>query len=332
MSATFNALVLDRNADKSIRAAIQPLSLADLPDEDVLVDVACSTLNYKDGLAVTGASPIARKFPMVAGIDLAGVVAESRDPRFQPGDRVLVNGYGLSERHWGGYSQRQKLKPEWLVRVPDAFSLEEAMAIGTAGYTAMLCVQAIRDWGIEPAAGPVVVTGAAGGVGTVAIMLLAKLGYQVCAATGRVEEARPLLERLGASELIARSELARDPAPLETERWAAAVDTVGANTLASVIAQTRYEGIVAACGLAGGAGLPTTVMPFILRGVTLRGIDSVMAAQERRQRAWDELAELVDRDLLRAIYRVEPLARVPELAKAILAGQIQGRVVIDVNA
>ncbi len=332
MSATFNALVLDRNEDKSISATIKPLSLADLPDEDVLVDIACSTLNYKDGLAVTGASPIVRKFPMVAGIDLAGVVAESRDSRFQPGDRVLVNGYGLSERHWGGYSQRQRLKPEWLVRVPDAFSLEEAMAIGTAGYTAMLCVQAIRDWGVKPAAGPVVVTGAAGGVGTVAIMLLARLGYQVCAATGRVEEARPLLERLGAGELIARSELARDPAPLEAERWAAAVDTVGANTLASVIAQTRYEGIVTACGLAGGAGLPTTVMPFILRGVTLRGIDSVMAAQERRQRAWDELAELVDRDLLRAIYRVEPLSRVPDLARAILAGEIQGRVVVDVNA
>ncbi|GMU45689.1 MAG: quinone oxidoreductase YhdH/YhfP family protein [Porticoccaceae bacterium] len=332
MSATFNALVLDRNEDKSIRAAIKPLSLAELPDEDVLVDVAYSTLNYKDGLAVTGSSPIARKFPMVGGIDLAGVVAESRDGRFKPGDRVLVNGYGLSERFWGGYSQRQKLKADWLVRVPDAFSLEEAMAIGTAGYTAMLCVQAIRDWGIKPDAGPVVVTGAAGGVGTVAIMLLAKLGYQVCAATGRVEEARPLLERLGAGELIARSELARDPAALETERWAAAVDTVGANTLASVIAQTRYEGLVAACGLAGGAGLPTTVMPFILRGVTLRGIDSVMAALPRRQRAWDELAQLVDRELLRAIYRVEPLARVPELAKAILAGQVQGRVVIDVNA
>ena len=332
MGSTFNALVLERNEDKSIRAGIRPLGLADLPDEDVLVDVACSTLNYKDGLAVSGASPIARKFPMVAGIDLAGVVAESRDPRFQPGDRVLVNGYGLSERHWGGYSQRQRLKPEWLVRVPEAFSLEETMAIGTAGYTAMLCVQAIRDWGVKPDAGPVVVTGAAGGVGTVAIMLLARLGYQVCAATGRVEEARPLLERLGASELIAREELARDPAPLETERWAAAVDAVGANTLASVIAQTRYEGIVAACGLAGGAGLPTTVMPFILRGVTLRGIDSVMAAQERRQRAWDELAQLVDRDLLRAIYRVEPLARVPELAKEILAGRVQGRVVIDVNA
>ena len=332
MSATFNALVLDRNEDKSIRAAIKPLSIADLPDEDVLVDVACSTLNYKDGLAVTGSSPIARKFPMVAGIDLAGVVAESRDSRFQPGDRVLVNGYGLSERHWGGYSQRQRLKPEWLVRVPDAFSLEEAMAIGTAGYTAMLCVQAIRDWGIKPDAGPVVVTGAAGGVGTVAIMLLARLGYQVCAATGRVEEARPLLEQLGASELIPRAELARDPAPLEAERWAAAVDAVGGTTLASVIAQTRYEGIVAACGLAGGAGLPTTVMPFILRGVTLRGIDSVMAAQPRRQRAWDELAQLVDRELLRAIYRVEPMSRVPELAKAILAGQVQGRVVIDVNA
>ncbi len=331
MSDTFNALVLDRNEDKSVSATIKRLTLADLPDEDVLVDVAYSTVNYKDGLAVTGASPIVRKFPMVAGIDLAGTVATSRDSRFQPGDRVLVNGYGLSERFWGGYAQRQKLKPEWLVRVPDAFSLEEAMAIGTAGYTAMLCVQAIRDWGVKPEAGPVVVTGAAGGVGTVAIMLLAKLGYQVTAVTVRVEEARALLEQLGASEIIPRADLARDAAPLEAERWAAAVDTVGANTLASVIAQTRYEGIVTACGLAGGAGLPGSVMPFILRGVTLRGIDSVMAAQPRRQRAWDELAKLVDRDLLRAIYAVEPLARVPELGRAILAGAIKGRVVIDVN-
>lgn len=331
MSDTFNALVLDRNEDKSVSATIKRLTLADLPDEDVLVDVAYSTVNYKDGLAVTGASPIVRKFPMVAGIDLAGTVATSRDSRFQPGDRVLVNGYGLSERFWGGYAQRQKLKPEWLVRVPDAFSFEEAMAIGTAGYTAMLCVQAIRDWGVKPEAGPVVVTGAAGGVGTVAIMLLAKLGYQVTAVTGRVEEARALLEQLGASEIIPRADLARDAAPLEAERWAAAVDAVGANTLASVIAQTRYEGIVTACGLAGGAGLPASVMPFILRGVTLRGIDSVMAAQPRRQRAWDELAKLVDRDLLRAIYEVEPLARVPELGRAILAGAIKGRVVIDVN-
>ena len=331
MSDTFNALVLDRNEDKTVSATIKRLALADLPDEDVLVDVAYSTVNYKDGLAVTGASPIVRKFPMVAGIDLAGTVASSRDSRFQPGDRVLVNGYGLSERFWGGYAQRQKLKPEWLVRVPDAFSLEEAMAIGTAGYTAMLCVQAIRDWGVQPDAGPVVVTGAAGGVGTVAIMLLAKLGYSVTAVTGRVEEARALLEQLGASEIIPRADLARDAAPLEAERWAAAVDTVGANTLASVIAQTKYEGIVTACGLAGGAGLPTSVMPFILRGVTLRGIDSVMAAQPRRQRAWDELAQLVDRDLLRAIYSVEPLARVPELGRAILAGAIKGRVVIDVN-
>lgn len=331
MSDTFNALVLDRNEDKTVSASIKRLALADLPDEDVLVDIAYSTVNYKDGLAVTGASPIVRKFPMVAGIDLAGTVATSRDSRFQPGDRVLVNGYGLSERFWGGYAQRQKLKPEWLVRVPDAFSLEEAMAIGTAGYTAMLCVQAIRDWGVQPDAGPVVVTGAAGGVGTVAIMLLAKLGYPVTATTGRVEEARALLEQLGASEIIPRADLARDAAPLEAERWAAAVDTVGANTLASVIAQTRYEGIVTACGLAGGAGLPTSVMPFILRGVTLRGIDSVMAAQPRRQRAWDELAKLVDRNLLRAIYQVEPLARVPELGRAILAGAIKGRVVIDVN-
>ncbi|OUS15633.1 oxidoreductase [Gammaproteobacteria bacterium 50_400_T64] len=331
MTTPFNALIIEKN-DKKVSASLQQISLADLPDEEVLVDVAYSTVNYKDGLATTGTLPICRKFPMVGGIDLAGTVVESKNPAFKAGDRVLVNGFGLSERYWGGYAQKQKLKAEWLVRVPEAFSLEETMAIGTAGYTAMLCVLALQDWGVVPESGPIVVTGAAGGVGTVAIMLLAKLGYEVTASTGRVEEARPLLEALGAKNIIARDELARDPGPLEVETWAGAVDTVGDNTLASVLAQTRYEGMVAACGLAGSTNLPASVMPFILRGVTLRGIDSVMAPLERRQRAWNELARLVDLDLLRQIYSVEPLSKVPELAGDILAGKIKGRVVIDVNA
>ena len=331
MTTPFNALIIDKT-DKKVSASIQQISLADLPDEEVLVDVAYSTVNYKDGLATTGTLPICRKFPMVGGIDLAGTVVESKNPAFKAGDRVLVNGFGLSERYWGGYAQKQKLKAEWLVRVPETFSLEEAMAIGTAGYTAMLCVLALQDWGVKPDDGPIVVTGAAGGVGTVAIMLLAKLGYEVTASTGRVDEARPLLEALGAKDIIARDQLARDPGPLEAETWAGAVDTVGDNTLASVLAQTRYEGMVTACGLAGSTNLPASVMPFILRGVTLRGIDSVMAPLKRRQRAWDSLAELVDLDLLRQIYSVEPLSKVPQLASDILAGKIKGRIVIDVNA
>ena len=331
MTTPFNALIIDK-IDKQVSASIQQISLDDLPDEEVLVDVAYSTVNYKDGLATTGTLPICRKFPMVGGIDLAGTVLESKNPAFKTGDRVLVNGFGLSESYWGGYAQKQKLKAEWLVRVPEAFSLEEAMAIGTAGYTAMLCVLALQDWGVKPDDGPIVVTGAAGGVGTVAIMLLAKLGYEVTASTGRVDEARPLLEALGAKHIIARDQLARDPGPLEAETWAGAVDTVGDNTLASVLAQTRYEGMVTACGLAGSINLPATVMPFILRGVTLRGIDSVMAPLERRQRAWQSLAELVNLDLLRQIYSVEPLSKVPTLARDILAGKIKGRVVIDVNA
>ena len=331
MNELFNALVIEKE-DKKISASIKQISTSDLPDEDVLVDVAYSTVNYKDGLAVTGSLPIVQKFPMVGGIDLAGTVLESRDERFKPGDKVLVNGYGLSERHWGGYSQRQKLKGDFLVRLPDAFNPEQAMAIGTAGYTAMLCVQAIQDHGVKPDDGPILVTGAAGGVGSVAITLLAKLGYQVTASTGRVEEARELLESLGASNIIDRDELARKPGVLEAETWAAAVDSVGDSTLATVLTQIHYDGIVAACGLAASPNLPATVMPFILRGVTLRGIDSVMAPMERRQRAWNSLAELIDLDKLREIYTVEPLSKVPELAPAILAGKIKGRVVIDVNA
>ena len=330
MSDSFRAIVADETAD-GVRARIRELELVDLPDDDVLVAVAYSTLNYKDGLAVTGKGKICRFLPMVCGIDLAGTVVESKNPEFEPGDAVLVNGFGLSESHWGGYSQRQRVRSDWLVRVPDAFTLEQAMAIGTAGYTSMLSVQALIDHGLSPDRGPIVVTGASGGVGSVAVMLLAKLGFEVVAASGRAAENEAFLTRLGASSLIERDELSRESRPLESERWAGAVDSAGGAMLATVLAQTRYGGTVAACGLAGGAKLETTVMPFILRGVTLAGIDSVMAPLERRQRAWDRLAELVDQDLLSSIYRVEPMSDVPDLGAAILAGRIRGRVVIDVN-
>jgi acrylyl-CoA reductase (NADPH) len=331
MTDTFNAIVAEDKDGKAV-ASLKSISLADLPDEDVLVEVGFSTLNYKDGLAVSGKGRICRKLPLICGIDLAGTVVESRDGAWTAGDRVLVNGYGLSETNDGGYSQKQRLKPEWLVRVPDNLSLEEAMAVGTAGYTSMLCVQALQDHGLTPDHGPVLVTGAAGGVGSVAVSLLAGLGYEVHASTGRVDTTGDFLRSLGAAELVPREDLARDCKPMEKETWAGVVDTVGDKVLATALAQTRYEGIVAACGLAGGMALPTTVAPFILRGVTLRGIDSVMASQARRQRAWDALAELLNRDQLREIYALHPLASVPELAEQIVAGEIRGRVVIDVNA
>lgn len=331
MSERIKAIVA-READGRTRASLEEIELSELPAAGVLVAVSHSTLNYKDGLAVSGKGKICRSLPMVCGIDLAGTVIDSASPDWKAGDRVLVNGFGLSEKHWGGYAQKARLKPEWLVRVPESFSCEQAMAIGTAGYTSMLCVHAIQDNGVKPGDGPVLVTGAAGGVGSVAVMLLATLGYEVCAATGRVEETGEFLRSLGASRILDRAELARDSKPLEAETWAGVVDTVGDKVLATALAQTRYEGVVAACGLAGGAALPTTVMPFILRGVTLRGVDSVMAALERRQRAWDDLARLVDTDLLARIYRVEPMSAVPTLANEIIAGHIRGRVVIDVNA
>ena len=331
MSEQFTAVVADE-VEGRVKGQLTQLTLADLPDEDVLVAVSYSTLNYKDGLAVSGKGKICRSVPMVCGIDLAGEVIESKNPEWKAGDKVLVNGFGLSEKYWGGYTQKQRVKSEWLVRVPDAFSLEQTMAIGTAGYTSMLCVQAIQDHGVKSSDGPILVTGASGGVGSVAVMLLAKLGYEVVAATGRVSESEEFLTSLGASSLIDRSELSRVCKPLERETWAAAVDSVGDQTLATILAGTKHEGIVAACGLAGGMGLPTSVAPFILRGVTLRGIDSAMASLSRRQRAWDSLSELVDMQKLEAIYQVEPMSRLPELADKILAGQIQGRVVIDVNA
>ncbi|MFZ5607982.1 MAG: MDR family oxidoreductase [Pseudomonadota bacterium] len=331
MTKTMKAIVA-RERDGVVEGRLEEVPLADLPDAPVLVDIAFSTLNYKDGLAVTGQTRIARRLPMICGIDLAGTVAESRDPAFAPGDKVVVNGFGLSETHWGGYAQKQRLRSEWLVRLPAAFSAEQAMAIGTAGYTAMLCVLALKDHGLAPGDGPVLVTGASGGVGSLAVMLLAKLGYEVVAASGRAVENATFLKNLGAARVIERNALARAAKPLEAETWAGVIDSVGGETLATALAQMKYEGVVAACGLAGGAGLATTVIPFILRGVTLRGIDSVMASMDRRQRAWNALAELLDPMRLRAIYRVAPMSEVPRLAQDILAGRVRGRIVIDVNA
>ncbi len=331
MNETFNAIIAEET-EGTCRAELKQISLEALPDHDVLVKIEYSCLNYKDGLAVSGKTRIARRLPLILGIDLAGEVVDSNSDQFKPGDRVLVNGFGLSETQHGGYSQYQRLKPEWLVRIPDAFNAEQVMAIGTAGYTSMLCVMAIQDHGIKPEDGPILVTGAAGGVGSVAITLLHKLGYSVTASTGRVETTGDYLRSLGANDLLPRDELARDSKPLEQELWAGVVDTVGDKVLATALAQTKYEGLVAACGLAGGMGLPTSVAPFILRGVTLRGIDSVMACQERRQRAWDKLSELLDPSELEGIYQVEPMSNLPELAQQIVAGQIKGRIVIDVNS
>jgi len=321
MNDKFNAVITE-DIDGEIKARLKTISLSELPDEDVLVDVEYSTLNYKDGLAISGKGKICRTLPLICGIDLAGTVIESRDKQFAPGDRVLVNGFGLSEKHNGGYSQKQRLKPEWLVRIPDEFSTEYAMAIGTAGFDAQISADD----------GHILVTGASGGVGSVAVSLLAKLGYQVTASTGRVDESGDYLRTLGATNIISRDELARDCKPLEKETWAAVVDSVGDKVLATALAQTKYEGLVAACGLASGMNLPTSVAPFILRGVTLRGIDSVMASQERRQNAWDSLAVLLDVKQLEKIYRVEPMSNIFTLAEQIIAGEIKGRVVIDVNA
>jgi len=329
MSDSFRAVLIE-DVDGKPKAAFRQLRLSDLPDHDVLVEIAYSTLNYKDGLALTGGR-IARKLPMVAGIDLAGTVVESANPEFRPGDRVVVNGYGLSETQWGGYSKFQRLKSEWLVHLPEAFSMQEAMAIGTAGYTAMLCVMALEDAGLAPDAGEVLVTGAAGGVGSVAIALLAQKGYRVIAATGR-PETHGYLAALGAAGFIDRKELGEKGPPMAKERWAAAVDSVGSQTLATVLSQVKYGGWVAACGLAGGADLPASVFPFILRNVSLLGVDSVMAPMHRRKRAWWQLAKDLPKDRLAAMTELHPLSAIFELAPKIIAGQIRGRAVIDINA
>lgn len=330
MGDTFNAMVIDA-VDGKPKAGFRALSLADLPNHDVLVEIHFSTLNYKDGLAVSGKGRIARRTPLVAGIDLAGVVVESRSALWKPGDRVVVNGFGLSETEWGGYSRYQRLKPEWLMHLPEVFSFEQAMAIGTAGYTAALCVNALERWGaIKPGEGEVLVTGAAGGVGSVAISLLSAKGYNVTASTGR-PETHDYLASLGASAFVDRASLSERGGALQKERWSGAVDSVGSTTLANVLAQTNYGGAVAACGLAGGADLPATVMPHILRGVALLGVDSVMAPMALRQAAWQTLADTLNVDHLAAMTTVEPMSKLPELAEAIVAGQVRGRVVIDVT-
>lgn len=330
MSETFTALILE-DVDGRPKADLRELSRQDLPDHDVLVEVAYSSLNYKDGLAVSGKGRIARRLPMVAGIDLAGTVVESRSPAWAPGDRVVVNGWGLSETEWGGFSRFQRLKPEWLTRLPQAFSLQEAMAIGTAGYTAALCVDALEDWGvIQPGGGEVLVTGAAGGVGSTAVSLLSSKGYVVVASTGRAET-HDYLRGLGAASFIDRAELASEVRPLQKERWTGAIDSVGSKTLANVLAQTVYGGAVAACGLAGGSDLPGSVFPHILRSVALIGVDSVYAPAARRDKAWATLSKHLDRSKLAAMSEVHPMRDVPELANRILAGEIRGRVVIEIG-
>lgn len=327
--SSFKALLISKGDDgQSVDWA--ELTEDELMDGDVTIRVTHSTLNYKDGLAVTGKAPIVRRWPMIPGIDLAGVVESSESPDYKPGDQVLVNGWGLGELHYGGYAERARVKSEWLVPVPDGLTCADAMAIGTAGYTAMLCVLALEQHGLTPDRGPVVVTGASGGVGSVAIAVLAKLGYHVVASTGRTEE-EPYLKSLGAAEIIDREELGGSARPLGKERWAGAVDAVGSTTLANIISQTMYYGVVTCCGLAQGPDLPTSVMPFILRGVTLQGCESVMAPKEKRLECWRRLARDLDLDKLKAMTDSHPLADVTALANDIVAGKVRGRVVFEVG-
>lgn len=306
------------------------LDEAQFPDAPVTVRVEYSTINYKDGLAITGKSPVVRKFPMVPGIDFAGVVEASKSDAWKPGDRVLLNGWGVGEGHWGGFAQKARVNAEWLQRVPDAFTNQQAMAIGTAGYTASLCVEALVKHGLTPDRGEVLVTGASGGVGSVAIALLARGGFNVVASTGKASEA-DYLKALGATQVIDRNELSQPGKPMQKERWGAVVDSVGSHTLANACAQTRYRGLVAACGLAQGMDFPASVAPFILRGVSLLGIDSVMAPREVRQPAWDRLARDLDVAALERISKVIGLADAINAAQDIVAGKIRGRVVVDVN-
>lgn len=308
----------------------QDLSEGDLMEGDVTVRVSHSTVNYKDGLAVTQKAPVVRKWPMVLGIDFAGTVAASSHPEFKAGDAVILNGWGCGETHFGGYAQFARVKGDWLVKKPDGFTPAETMAIGTAGYTAMLCVLALERNRVTPDKGPIVVTGAAGGVGSVAIALLAKLGYQVIASTGRASEA-DYLKGLGAGEIIDRAELSNPARPIGKERWAGGIDAVGSHTLANVLSMTKYGGAVAACGLAQGMDLATSVAPFILRGVTLAGVDSVMAPKAARVEAWSRLARDLDKGKLAALTVTRPLADVLTLAPDILAGKVRGRVVLEIS-
>ncbi|MGO9983489.1 MAG: MDR family oxidoreductase [Rhodomicrobium sp.] len=329
MTKEFEALLLTKS-ESGPDAAWSRLTEADLMEGDVTVRVTHSTVNYKDGLAITGKAPVVRRWPMIPGIDFAGIVEASSHPEFKPGDEVVLDGWGLGETHLGGYSQMARVKGDWLVPLAPGLSRAEAMAIGTAGYTAMLAVLALEAHDVVPAKGPVLVTGAAGGVGSIAAAVLSKLGYTVMASTGRPEE-EAYLRSLGASEIIARQELSAPGKPLGRERWAGAVDSAGSHTLANALAQTKYGGAVAACGLAQGMDLPTSVAPFILRGVTLIGIDSVMAPKPKRLQAWARLAQDLDRTKLAAITQTRSWKDVLELAPQILEGKVRGRIVLEVE-
>jgi len=322
----FKALLLEKD-ESGFRAGVRPVDEAGLPEGDVRAAIAHSTINFKDGLAITNRSPVVRAWPMVAGIDGAGTVIESSHADWKPGDRFVHNGWGLGETRWGCLAERASLKGDWLVKLPAAFTTRQAMAIGTAGYTAMLCVLALERHGVRAGDGSVLVTGASGGVGSVAIALLSRLGHRVVASSGKADQAG-YLQQLGAAEVIDRGELAAAGKPLQKERWSAAVDAVGSQTLANVLAQTRYGGVVAACGLAQGHDLPGTVMPFILRGVTLAGIDSVMAPIVLRRTAWERLARDLDPKALDLMTEEVPLERAIEKAEALMAGRIRGRIVV----
>ena len=327
---TFKALLATKT-DKTISTSLVDVNEHDLMPGDVTIAVDYSTVNYKDALAVTGRSEVIRQFPLIAGIDLAGTVQASTHPGISVGDRVVANGWGLSQTHHGGYAQKARMNGEWLVKIPEAFSTRDAMAIGTAGYTAMLSVLALEHGGLTPARGEVLVTGANGGVGSIAITLLSGLGYRIVASTGRLEEADYLRE-LGAAEVIDRRTLSEPGVPIARERWAGAVDSVGSHTLANVLAQTQYRGVVTACGLAQGLDLPGSVLPFILRNVTLAGIDSVNAPQAVRLEAWSRLARDLDLGKLARTTQVVALDQVPAVVNRMFEGKVQGRVVVDVNA
>lgn len=323
------AILVDKIDDRYI-ADITDVPEDGLPDGNVTVAVEYSTLNYKDSLALTGASPVVRRFPMVPGVDFSGTVTESDSDRYTPGDVVVLNGWGVGETHWGGYAERARVDADWLVTLPAAFTTRQAMAIGTAGYTAMLCVLALEHHGLAPSSGPILVTGATGGVGSVAVAVLARLGFDVIAATGKEAE-HAYLERLGATEIVDRSDLSEPGRPLGKERWAGAIDSVGSHTLANACASTMYGGTVAACGLAQGMDLPATVMPFILRGVTLAGVDSVNCPTPKRIEAWGRLASDLDAELLEEMSTEVPLEAVLDLAERQLRGEIRGRTIVRVR-
>ena len=325
----FSGILISKD-DTGQSAAVSQLDAAQLPAGDVSVDVEYSTLNYKDGLAITGSSPVVRTFPMVPGIDLAGVVTSSSHSDWKAGDKVVLNGWGVGEVHWGGLAQKARLQGDWLVPLPGAFTSRQAMAIGTAGYTASLCVEALLAQGVTPQQGEVLVTGATGGVGSIAVALLARAGFTVIAATGKAAEA-DYLKQLGATDVIDRAALSAAGKPMQKERWAGVVDSVGSHTLANACAQTRYGGVIAACGLAQGMDFPASVAPFILRGVSLLGIDSVMAPRPPRLAAWNRLAKDLDPALLEVIATDIGLADAIGVAADLLAGKVRGRVVVDVN-